>query len=186
MSQELGLAGRTLKSIVVADQIDIPANGATPVGEYAMVAPVIQGSTQVRVNDSNVYPSAVKSVTHHLTEVEAAMNRPLSVATRAEYDGGINLRATAVGWDAIHQIDNTVQFCGKPMSELSGTRHCEGVSLISDPVSRRGTAIRDKPVEYTRILQRTRLDNNYAKISRYYCEVEKAFRIKDGRVSVMV
>tara|TARA_R110002074_G_scaffold113379_3_gene242459 strand:+ start:51 stop:926 length:876 start_codon:yes stop_codon:yes gene_type:complete len=187
VTQELGLAGRTVKSIVVADTLISPLDDwASLPAAYRMNSRIIQGSTQVKVNDQNVFPQPITSVTHHITEIESAMGSPLYVS-RAEYDQGACIKFGPGNMVIpIPQIDNNVSFCGKAMSTLQGLRHCEGVSLIADPVSRRGTKIRDKPIEYSRTIKRTYDEAQFAYNSRYYCEVEKAFQIKDGRVSVMV
>ena len=79
-----------------------------------------------------------------------------------------------------------MSFNSAALGELAGQRHVEGVPMITDPVTGRGTRILDKPIRYERTLKRSGIDYTDVFNSRYFCAVEKAFAIKDGQVSVMV
>ena len=68
--------------------------------------------------------------------------------------------------------------------DLSAGSYVEGVDLTTDPVSRRGTRILNKPIRYERKLTRTPQDYQ-AKTTRFFCLVEKAFAITNGGISVM-
>lgn len=186
VTQELGLAGRTVKSIVVADcpeglrDPELDEMTGRRAGVYYNQSFQKAPETQVKVNDLNVFPRPIDSVTTHITEVEKAMNRQLGIC-RAEYDLGVSFWQTALGTVGQNVIDAGVTTTG---TVVAGARHMEGVSLLTDPIAMKGTPIIDKPIRYERVLKRTH-DNEIALTSRYYCAVEKAFAIKDGQVAVM-
>ena len=190
--QELGLAGRTVKSVVVVDT-STKIEGAAkadikdyPNGVYQLESFTVQGETQVKVNDLNVYPRPMTSVTNHITEAESVFRSPLGV-TRAEYDlGSSKIVKPGVATTNNYLLDNSVSFNAATLVNLAGQRHVEGVPLITDPVTGRGTRILDKPIRYERTLKRSFVDFPDVFNSRYFCAVEKAFAIKDGQVSVMV
>lgn len=189
ITQELGLAGRTVKSIVVTDTnslLDPEACAKLGMskhqpGAFSLLGHQRAPATQVKVNDLNVFPRPLDSVTTHLTEVEKCFSGNLAV-TRPEYDAGVNFIGISTTDSKVLGDKPTLN--GMQCLEFGGQRHVEGVSLITDPMSNRGTPILDKPVRYERTLRRTDGFNN-ALTTRYFCAVEKAFQIKDGMVSVM-
>ena len=190
VTQELGLAGRTVKSIAVADApttyIQAAKNDMADeiAGVFASQGFSVQSETQVKVNDLNVFSRPITSVTTHMIEAEKAFNGSLSV-TRPEYELGASVHFEANdAYINTDLIDTNVQFNGTEMNNLANKRHVEGVSLLTDPVTMKGTSIIDKPIRYERVIKRTE-DQEDAMTSRYYCAVEKAFAIKDGQVLVV-
>ena len=172
--QELGLAGRVVKSVVVADSSAAGSAVATQKdkleGIYDLAYPGVT-NTQLKINDLNVYPRPMTSVTNHITELESVFQAPLGI-TRPEYIDGQG------------GMDTNVDFGGTKLNNLNGKRHSSGVPLISNPMTRRGTRVLDKPIRYERTI--VRAAGKPALTSRYFCSVEKAFAIRDGQVSVMV
>lgn len=187
VTQELGLAGRTVRSIAVGDTtaacaLDTVAGQKNfPQGVFSFNRLIdhsgnaVVEETQLKVNDMNVYPRPVKSVTHMVNELESVFTTgPLRI-TRPEYVG--NEASEGI-------VDQNVKFNGTESDNLAGKRYMTGVPLLTDPTTLRGTAVVDKPIRYERSMQHA--DTLPAFTSRYFCAVEKAFQMKDGMVSVMV
>lgn len=177
VNQELGLAGRMVRGVAVVDTESTFAAGGTdigPQGVYTFQKPGAKVTTQMKINDLNVYPRPMSSVTQHINEVNKVFSTGSHLrVTRAEYEGDASGTT----------VDAAVKFITWGLDKLNGSRFMTGVPLVQDPQSRRGTLVRDKPIRYERVI--TRDSGAPAMDSRYFCALEAGFRIQDGLVTAM-
>tara|TARA_R110002072_G_scaffold137246_2_gene280015 strand:- start:1486 stop:1959 length:474 start_codon:yes stop_codon:yes gene_type:complete len=154
-------------------------------GAYRFQSPHVSPGYNLKVNDLNVYPRDVVDPAYKIAELEKVLRRPMAMnvcqySLQIQGDGSVN-NSTATNPNTIIGLGET--FNGKAY-DLEGGSYVEGVDLVTDPMSRRGTRILDKPIRYERRLTRTSQDLA-ARGTRHFCLVEKAFAIQRGAISVM-
>ena len=114
-------------------------------------------------------------------EAESVFRSPLGV-TRAEYDlGSSKIVKPGVATTDNYLLDNAVSFNAATLEGLAGLRHVEGVPLITDPVTGRGTRILDKPIRYERTIKRMNADRLFVYNSRYSVPWRKPSQSRTGK-----
>ena len=194
VSQELALVGRSVRDVLLVDSKSESRTqkvGCGINGIYAQHSPLVVGETQVKVNDLNVYPRPMTTLSQKIGEVENIFKAPLAVPRGVFCSGSITDNAT--NNPVTHSVTAMRYGTTKdpPGASLitqqsaEGSCFMEGVPLYTDPLRGIGTTIIDKPIMYTRTLKRTSFDHG-GHTSRYFCSVSKAFSLRNGMVSVAV
>ena len=199
VTQELALVGRQVRDVLCVDSLtedrgmaSFSKGSVSLYGIYAAHCPIITPHTQVKVNDLNVYPRPLDTVSQKIAETENVFRAPLAVPrplyTRmvnpvtGSYSMAIDNIPYAIG--GLTSGNVLTQAMGTPQN-CQGFNYLEGIPLLTNPLQGVGTTIIDKPILFTRDLQRTYYDQA-GHTTRYFCSVSKAFSLRNGMVSVAV
>ena len=199
LTTEVGFSGKTIKNLMWMDTLDTGgAGGAQPStddvpfqGAYTSQAYMKPDTYQIRVNDMNVYNRPVENEAMKHTEVSKVMGNDICVGG-GEYSmdyitdkstyavtNNIFADATVEG----HSCKQSTTGGGAKTSTFDGLMHICGCDLTTNPATRKGTLVSQKPILIERTLPRTEYDHTQRTV-RTYGLYERTMVLQNGQVSV--
>lgn len=199
VTREIGLAGKVVKTIVIADQTFL-ANGnpliSSQLGLYHSKATWLPSSYNLRVNDRLIYNRAVERESYQQNQLAQAMGTDICVAN-SEYsfdqsvskDTGVftNSRWTDAKVNGFECETNITT--GTFVRE--GMCHYNAIDLRTDPTNDSGTLIGQKNITLERTLRRVTqtgsadASDTAKKTTFCWSQYQQVVNIKNGRVSVI-
>lgn len=202
VSREIGLAGKVVKTIVMADQ-SFNANGnpllSTQLGLYHSKATWLPSSYNLRVNDRLLYNRAVERESYQQNQLAQAMGTDICVAnSEYSWDQSVSKESTTLGeYTNSRWTSETVNgfACSTSLADgtfvREGMSHYNAIDLRTDPTNDSGTLVGQKPITLERSIRRvTQTGNaNASDTAKKTCfcwsQYQQVVNIKNGRVSVM-
>ncbi len=198
ITTEIGFSGKTVKTLMWCDTLDSgTAGGAQPTalenpfeGVYTSRAYMKPDTYQVRVNDMNVYNRPIENEAMKQTEVAKVMGNDICVSGGEYSMDYIVEKATFQEVNPVmanvkvegHACQSKV-VAGRKTVSLDGLQHIYGVDLVTNPRTRKGTLVSQKPILLERTLPRTSADHTQRTV-RCYGEYERTMVLQGGNVSV--
>lgn len=189
----LGLDHQIVRNLMIATA-PLPNFGVNPttpanklLGNYLSKAPQAGNSLQVSINNENVFPSPLNTVSKlynefsQIEDVPLKINRGLfSADGQVLISGGnkFNLDTNQSAFDA------QLYFHGQPQSELNFSMNYLGVNLSKDAGMNyvgNGTQVGRQPVILTLTRERTFQDQGQLRVL-IWAEVERMMMIKSGNI----
>ncbi len=198
LSTEIGFSGKTIKNLMWMDTLDTGNAGAgqptaddVPFqGAYTSQAYMKPDTYQIRVNDMNVYNRPVENEAMKHTEVSKVMGNDICVGG-GEYS--MDYITEKTNYTVVNNIFAAVNVeghsckqstaAGIKTSTFDGLMHVCGCDLITNPATRKGTMISQKPILIERTLPRTQYDATQRTV-RTYGMYERTMVLQNGQVSV--
>ena len=202
VTREIGLAGKVVKTIVIADQ-SFKANGeplvSTQLGLYHSKATWLPSSYNLRVNDRLIYNRAVERESYQQNQLAQAMGTDICVAnSEYSFDQCVSKESGTLGdFTNGRWVDSTVNGFSQATSIANGTfcregmSHYNAIDLRTDPTNDSGTLIGQKNITLERTLSRvTQTGNANAsdtakKTTFCWSQYQQIVNIRNGRVSVI-
>ena len=198
INTEIGFSGKTVKSLMWCDTLDVgTAGGKQPtaadvpfLGNYSSQAYMKPDTYQVRVNDMNVYSRPVENEAHKAHEVAKVMGNDICVSG-AEYsmdyitrkdNYAISNHMFSTSVVESHPCRQAIA-AGRKVSTFDGMLHVCGVDLTTNPNTKKGTLISQKPIMMERTLPRTEYDCTQRTV-RTFGHYERMLVLQNGNVSV--
>jgi len=197
ITTEIGFSGKTIKSLMWMDTLDTGAGASQPTasdvpfqGAYTSQAYMKPDTYQIRVNDMNIYTRPLENEAQKQTEVAKVMGNDICVSG-AEYSMDYITRKDT--YAVSNQLFSTSivegHSCrqatggGKKTSTFDGMMHICGVDLTTNPMTKQGTLISQKPILIERTLPRTEYDSTQRTV-RTYGLYQRQMVLQNGNVSV--
>ena len=198
ITSEIGFSGKTVKNLMWLDTLDTGnAGGAQPPavqvpfqGQYTSRAYMKPDTYQIRVNDMNVYNRPIENEAQKATEVAKVMGNDICVGG-AEYSMDYITEKTnfTENQNLFADINVEGHSCKSGIAgairiaTFDGLLHICGCDLITNPATRKGTLVSQKPILIERTLPRTQFDSTQRTV-RTYGLYERTMVLQNGQVSV--
>ncbi len=188
VENEIAVAGRVVRSLLIADQKTTPGDnaGADWCGEYVSSEGRVPDELNFRVNDSRVFDRNLQEAPQKYNELRYAMGRPLRVPTTLysfDCDTDKSQSTRPVNQSLISE--NVVLEGHANIENARSTQHYTGLDLSTTGVNMlgAGTQIGVKPIQITKTYNRVTGDNQ-ARTMRVWAQVERTMKIQNGTIEV--
>lgn len=188
VENEIAVAGRVVRSLLIADQKTALADNAAVdwCGEYVSSEGRVPDAINFRVNDSRVFDRNLIEPPNKYNELRFAMGRPLRVpSTLYSFDSDTD-KTTSTRTTNQSVISADVALEGHANIENArSTQHYTGLDLSTTGVNMlgAGTQIGVKPIQITKTYNRVNGDYQ-ARTMRVWASVERTMRIQNGTIEV--